>query len=1092
MSRRLSCLIAAALLLVIAGGLRAQIVTYTWAGRSDYSDLAEVDNWVGGVVPAADVLNTRIVFGPLARGYIYYDAIHANQLKFEGVLRSTELYGWQATNLGSGGIIYAPAGNVTSYLDSSVQLHASQAWNIQSGTFVAYDAISGSFGITKTGAGMLVMDNYASGAWTGGLTLNEGRLGVTWYAGTYGGLGDGTLTINGGTLVAYDPDDGGTQIYIENDVVINGTLTAENQTELQLGYSGDGESSILLATDTTIRSSGEPLFLSGRVTDNEAGRKLTIDSNGAVIIDGPTSYSGGTDVTKGVLIFDRPGLASNLPATGAIKVGSMGYVGITSDDDTAGLIAKLDPTSTGSIGFDSDVGGTFSKPIDLSGLNSSIRIGSATSATLGYLLDQDFQVLSSATITPFGNTYRFGGGGGRLEVRTLLVNLVEPPVVRNVVLDSPKELPLSVFFTNTNNSFTGGVSATHSAAVFASGALPGANSLNLGTGGYIGAMDITQGDGLTQDFINRFVASTDRGMIGFDAVEGISTISDPINLGGFADTDPGIYLGTHTQAHLNGAITPQGNTFRFGAYKGGILTVNSQLTGAGTSVHIGDPNSLGTMGDFHGEQYSRVVLTGNNAYGGTTTLYAGELRVGQTNGVIGTDPTTALGTGALIVQPHSLILPVGQEDVRPQLSAYSGIIIPNALQLNADLTIYGGESSYTLAGNISGGGRIYTDGALGLTLTGNNSAFTGGIYLSGYTFLNLANDTAAGTGPMGFGYSQNLHVNFQSAAPVIGGLYSTVGDYNDYALLNAERPDTVLTINQATDGVFRGEFRSQNLADSLRVVKAGAGTLHLADGGLYVHNGVNVTTPAGDRSVSLQVNAGTLVIDGSFYVEDTDPTFWVNGGTLAVDNGGYVGNPIVLTSGKLAGDGDFNTATIGANAVLSPGLPGTAIGHLDFADLTLAPKGVMEFNVRTADPSANDYDLVSISTPSTLHITAGTTADDPLTTGTDENDRFTLKVISLQADGTPGTLTGLSGDRSYTWTIFDATYSSIEGFDVNKFIVDASQFFTDLPIHTLTLTTDGDLIQLTFQPVPEPSTYALMALGLALVAFEARRRRSRG
>ena len=119
------------------------------------------------------------------------------------------------------------------------------------------------------------------------------------------------------------------------------------------------------------------------------------------------------------------------------------------------------------------------------------------------------------------------------------------------------------------------------------------------------------------------------------------------------------------------------------------------------------------------------------------------------------------------------------------------------------------------------------------------------------------------------------------------------------------------------------------------------------------------------------------------------------------------------------------------------------------------------------------------------------TADDPLTTDINEDDRFTLRLISLGANGAPGALTDVSGDRSYTGTIFDATWSSIEGFDPDKFVIDASQFFTNLEPSTfeLSVSPDGKLVQLTFQAVPEPSTYALFALGLGFIGLTIWRRR---
>ena len=1102
MSRRFfrPALAAVLLLTVTASNLSGQVIYYHWTGNGG-SAVTNPLNWRGLAVPAADLANSRIVFGPRTPGFVSYAEISVNQLRFEGITNSFYLQGgYDTTYLGAGGIVYAPTGAVTSSLADLVALTASQTWDIQGGTFILTGPITDEdgnsetrFNITKTGAGTLFLDTHGTNSWSGGLTLEAGQLAINSNTTYYGGLGAGTLTINGGGLIAqsYYGDEDYVQVY--NDIVINnGFLRTTNEAELTLGYSGDGESTITLTADTTIQSTGEALFLSGHVTEEGGARKLTVDSEGAVIVDGPTSWTGGTQVTKGVLIFAGE---NNAPEFGTIKIDTWGYAGIAvpADQDVATFISQIDPTSQGTIGFDSDPDqspDTFLGHANLSGFNPDIRLGSATHA------------IFAGTITPFDH-YRFGGGGGWLQVDTALTG------ERSLFVASPA-LPLTLRLTSSENSFSAGTVVSNSALIFdadAFGSTPAGPSIAINPGGYVGSESTT-----LSDLFGRLHAGS-TGMFGWDrdpTVLGGRTIEADLDLSGFTSA-AGIWLGTASVSSGDGfdlpglviasaQIIPQGSAYRFGAYKGGYLRVDTALTNgpenAPRSVYIGDLNSIGTMGDFAAGEYSRVQLSGDSSYSGTTTLYAGELIVGQSNGAIGEVPTTALGTGALVVQPFAFDVPAGHEDVYPQLTLQNGVVLPNAIELNSDLGL-GGEGvhlerlHYELAGNISGTGSLnieaeYTD----VVLSGSNT-FSGGLYLSGnsnHLFLN--SDTAAGTGPLGFGGGSYNHVFFGTSAPIVAGL--STNDYSDYAILFANQPDTVLTIDQPEDALFQGEFRSNDLSDSLRVVKSGPGTLYLAEGGLYVHNGVNVDVDptAGEdiREVSLQVNAGTVVVGGAFFIEDANPTIWVNGGTLGVADHKAIYNPLLISSGKLAGTGYFPTATIGANTTLSPGLADDPIGRLDFHDLTLGALGTLEFNVRTADPLAGDYDLVTISGDTTLHITAGTTVDNPLTEGY-EDDRFTLKLISLQADGTPGTLTGFSGDRSWTWTLFDASSSSIDGFDPAKFRIDTSLFFTDVPGTTFTLSQSGNLLQLTFQPVPEPSTYALMGLGLALVAFEARRRR---
>lgn len=1099
----LACGLGALLVGAAGPSLQAQTVTYTWTGWGDREDWDLSSNWQGGTVPLDDLANSRVVIGPNAPWEIYYYEFFLNQLRIEGLKRSLELQGaYETAHLGSGGLIYAPALPVRSYFDDTIQLRASQTWDIQSGTLEIGGSIndfyligetmgSGLHTITKTGAGTLVLENGYSSNWSGGLTLSAGRVEIYGEQGYYNepvptnALGFGPLTFNGGTLVAREEPHfyyGEDTVILQIPLVSNGLISTINHATLRFEQPLESSAELTLAANTTIASQGRPLILDLPITESGGARKLTVNSDGIVILQGSSGWTGGTEVTKGALIFAGE---DNTPGTtGGIRVGSAGYVGITVDQNVGGFLGEIDKVnSTGTLGFDSfgSEPPDFTSPINLSGFNSQIRLGSATEGILA----------AAAVITPQGNSYRFGGGGGYLEVHSPLTNAAGP-VVRDVVLDSPAERPLLVRFSSASNSFTGGVTATHSGASFDRTALPATGTLTLGTGGYIGLDNPAgnPGPNPAQDFINRFATSTDRGMIGFDGYIVNGSVTTNLSLAGFADSSPGIYLGSSTLAVLSGTITPQGNTYRFGGYSGGILEVTSALTNAPDTslraVHIGDPASTATMGRLSTGQYSTVYLSGNNTYGGTTTLYTGQLHVGQTNGVVGTDPTTALGTGALIVQPHTLTLPAGPEVFRPQLILNDSVILPNAIQLNADLNLSGDETSYTLAGVISGTGQLFIDAAYSLISLSGNNTFSGGIYLGGNTNdLRLKSDTAAGTGPLGFGGGSGQAVYFETAAPVIGGLSSKYED--DYAYLYAAAPNTILTINQAGHSRFEGEFRSQDLGDALRLVKSGPGTLYLDGGGLYVHHGVAGTALPGNPEVSVEVRGGTLVINDFFYIEDSAPTFWVNGGTLAVDDWAHIHNPVVISNGRLAGDGYFANATIGAGAILSPGLAaidigygnvgGDPIGELAFGDLTLGGGGLLEWNLIGADTGDGVSDHVSIFNTTTLTITATTT------------EKFTLKLITLAPDGTPGTVNGFSGNRSYTWTIFDASGSSIVGFDPAKFLIDTSLFSADLPTSTFSLAQNGNLIQLTFQPVPEPSTYALLAIGLGWIGLTLWRRR---
>ena len=1104
MSRRITpqVLRASLFLFCVTVGLRAQTVTWTGLSpSSDYNNRPE--NWLGNTLPLNNGTE-EFIFGPAARYTVtFYNDMNARKVSIVGNTRPYELdddYG--DLFIGTGGLVYAPAVPVKSILGSySVNLVGDQTWDIQSGELGFYYDITGTGRLTKTGAGSLYMTH--SYSWTGGVTLNAGQLVLDNSTGSWT-LGSGNFIVgpaaDSPTLVSLDQYGYDYETILTNPVELNGILATRNEAQLNL------TGAVTLNTDTTIKSTGNWLIIDGAIADGPtvtpAARKLTIDSNGAVVLAGANTYSGGTHVQNGVLVFATVESLPALPATNALSASTTGYIGF-GDDGTNNLGASLanpqglfidrfnKALTLGTIGFDTDpdlAATNYTGAIDLTGFAASARLGSATHAIL------------SGTLTPQGTSYRFGGGGGLLQVNSTLTG------VRSLVLDSPAALPLTLRLTNPLNDYTGGTSVTNSALIFgtslATGVPGGTGNITINAGGYVGFEFVD--DISDASFVLNSLAKINTASVGAVGYNNYSLITAPIDLSSFTNA---LYLGTSTKGvegpglTISGLITPAGGAsapYRFAGYKGGALMVESILTGS-RAVHIGDPGSPATFGDYLSQTYSTVALTGNNsALTGPVILYGGQLVVGQSNGVAGTDATNALGSGTLEVT--GMTLPPewqGDDDgtPAPQLDTISaGLIIPNNVNLTADLNI-AEYADFTLAGKISGPGELYLEGGdyytrtkltLGhATLGSDTNDFTGGIYLSGYSRLDVAQNHATGTGPLGFGYSSTAEVYFKTTAPVIGGLMSK--DYSDSATLYAEQTNTVLTINQSFDSKFSGYFRSTKINsplpdDNLRIVKTGTGTLYLDQGGMNFYHGTTEATLAGTPEVSLQIKQGTLVIGNNFYMQETSPTtIWVNGGTLALDRDptyyyNYINNPIVVDNGgRLAGNGSFaSSVSIGTGAILSPGLTNEgSIGTLTFDHLELNSGGVYEWQI--LDPNSTfGHDEIDISTPTTLVVNA-TSAD-----------RFTLKVISLALDGTPGLLNGFDPSQPYSWTIFG--YDSLTGFDPTKFNVDASQFANSLAFDArgngaFSLTNNGNQILLNFTPVPEPSTYALMALGLGFIGL---------
>jgi fibronectin-binding autotransporter adhesin len=425
-------------------------------------------------------------------------------------------------------------------------------------------------------------------------------------------------------------------------------------------------------------------------------------------------YTGVTTISGGGLIFDNHDLVADR-AAGSITVGAGAYAGLGYQPESGwtNFLTKINAASTGTVGLDNSR--TSTESFSLAGL-PGVRLGSSTSGTF----------LENAVITPAGANYQFGGGGGILTVKSVLTGGY------GLDLTSPANQPLSLWLRN-NNYFSGAMTVTRSAAVFGPGAINDLSNIALGIGGYVGSADQQLAPA---GFLSHIAAGTNQGIVGFDDFNSPGrSVGGEVDLSAFGG---GIFLGTSTSATLRGPlILPTGSsTYRFAAYKGGTLVVDTELSGS-RSVVIGDLNSFGTMRDPHAEeQMSLVVLARKNYYIGGTTLNAGKLRVG----------TQGLGSGQLVVATNTF--PTADNPVHslPHLEVVGdGTNLSNGITLNGWLVL-GGTEEVTLSGTISGskGLHVYRFDYLPLTLSGTNT-YTGGTILESGN-VGLANNAAFGTG----------------------------------------------------------------------------------------------------------------------------------------------------------------------------------------------------------------------------------------------------------------------------------------------------------------------------------------------------------
>ncbi|MCF6344702.1 MAG: autotransporter-associated beta strand repeat-containing protein, partial [Devosiaceae bacterium] len=177
----------------------------------------------------------------------------------------------------------------------------------------------------------------------------------------------------------------------------------------------------------------------------------------------------------------------------------------------------------------------------------------------------------------------------------------------------------------------------------------------------------------------------------------------------------------------------------------------SQFDGAGTSEISAEIAGTGGVQVSTTGPSVAITLSGNNSFTGKLNVSSkGTVNV---TGTIATEAINIFNNGQFLASAGALasganiyVGPNGAVFTNNGNNTISSIYGWGTFNLAAGtLTTDGDEDNQGIGGDISGGGSLTKQGAGILTLSGNNSAFTGGITVAGGT-LSLQNNSAAGTG----------------------------------------------------------------------------------------------------------------------------------------------------------------------------------------------------------------------------------------------------------------------------------------------------------------------------------------------------------
>ncbi len=1140
---------------VMASACAANGQVVTWVGGFPNDNLSTGTNWLGGTAPTSDGFET-LLFNAASNSDLKMDVT----ADFMGIVvdgtggngASASLYGSNTLTIGAGGISLVNGGSWQDslYIGAPVALSANQVWSTANpgGNITVSGAISGAFALTLQGApgSTFELDSgastFSSLSYTGqytGLVVGSSSTGPAG-APTSGPLGTGVVTMGDGTTLAVNTSNA---VMLANPFSLGDN---SNGAGIAFGGSSSGGDSppttLTLSGPVTLNNndieldtgSNTVLTFSGNLMGYAPGVCLDFGTNGMggyglVILQGGLSNVARFDLEDNVsVIFDG---ADVTQVTGLedIGVGSNNYLGVGANyaagTNLSQFITYLNTSGSvgsfaGTLGLDTTSGTTpalfnDSNGIDLSNFTNPnfVGLGSATMAVIG----------PAAVITPpndfifnltgYGDTYRFGGGGGTLTVQSALSDGLEwdgsmfLPFTRSLSL-AGGNAPLTLVLSGPL-SYSGGTTISGAALIFDT-PLPLAGGITL-SGGYVGSTENSgYGDDNSfsiQQFVDLIGANSPQGVIGFDQIGSTRSVTSAIDLSGLSSN---VYLGTATSVNYSGTITPFGSQYQFAGVKGGQVEVSSNLLAGLYSVLIGLPNPGEAFNlSFGYEPQSSVTLSGTNSYYGGTTLNSGYLFV--------TNPSS-IGTGTLFVPdaPNGRIGWVGT-----LTAANNPVTLANNIQVsNGGLALNTGSTdTLTLTGVISS--WVDDAGQLGIfgpvDLEGNNTFFGGTYVNTPGSIVTVGSDTGLGTGYIN---ANNTTFNFTSDNPVLGTTGREVSFANSTVTFSGTGNTTIYNLSLDTSRItfsggttelkgFFGDTGSSNglididMEGSLLIIDpnktAGDDSSDATIHGRITGPGALEVTGVGG-SLELRGNntytGGTTIDAGSVVIASNNNALGspvgavVVNGALATNTNVVLNNPITLgSSGVLAGYGKYQPGGTLAFQGGSTVDPGRANLNSSGGGTLIPVPGTLSFGSNTAVTfGAGGNFLFSITDANGAAGAGYGTVSMPASVLTIASGPFTIFVASFDPTTDQlGPMLNFNAASTYQWTLVSAL--SISGFNPALFNVDTSLLQNGISTGQFFVSQSGGSLLLNFTPVPEPSTWALMATGLSAMVAAVRRRR---
>ena len=998
---------------------------------------------------------------------------------------------------GTGGVTQAGSGTVT--------LNAANTYSggttISAGTVIVGAGSTGAIGAVTSGplgTGAITLGN---GSIHGNGNTSETLNNALVINGTTGALdttGTGGLTINGpwsgsGTVTVGSAASGGASSVFTSDSLsgFTGTVAYAGNTIDNLIFTGllnttakfslsglSANQQILLnaAGNNTIgelsgtggkiaaQSSTPTLFVnqsttttySGILINGSATLGLTKANSGTLILAGPNTYTGGTNVQNGTLQVNTGGTLG--AATGAVTMG-------TGSGGTLGTVGNLTLNTTTSVG-------AFTVQSNTSDTTSSANIGQLSIASGKTLTASSLAVGVPAVTSGLTNTALAAGAtpgaGGTLTVNgnTSIGAAATNDVLGTTVVDFSGLSNFNV--TSTAGSLLVGFGQEDKATL----TLANANTINVGTlsvgdsnGGsnYIVAgqsvLNLGAGTNVLQASTINIGAGKGGGTIQFPSSGGTVNISGTNGAGAASITIGNSSVLSYQASGPNSLLlaghtaTVNAGTVILGEKTGGTGgTVSSQLTfDTGTFAATGIQMALITVAPTGGATGSftvggpaanssalgvvnvsgNILLAGNTVSTsqtatGTLTIDGGTVNVNTvasaTGGIFDTTTGSNLSATTLTLAGGTLDLHggviggttvgVGKKNIGT-LTFQSGTL-QNVAQINGgaalvksgagtDTLILSGANTYTGATTINAGTvKLGSANALGNGTTNTSgvsvTAAGAALDLGGFSPVAGVGLTLNGTGVSSGGALTNSSSTAATYAGLValGSSSSIVASSGTIILSNAGTITGAGTSNLTLDGTATGSSIAS-------IIGTGAGGLTIQGTGTWTLTGAN--TYAGTTTIS----AGTLQLgNGGVSGSLSGTTGITNNGMLVVNrNNPFLGS-VDLHNAGITGTGGF--AQIGSGTT-------TLDVANSFTGGTVISNGQVSASVSGSLGSGTSGTAsVAIANAATLLLTGSGNLDRVRNDATINLGGGTVAIASGSSEGTAATVSG--GTNSNTGSAF--------------------------------------------------------------------------